>query len=1125
MPQGLKRRISRQQGQRESTFQQGVFAGGLNTDIPASLVQSNVRAIRRIKLNQLAQLTNMIAFTFYLAGHYGRKRYTTVPIPGSGDVKGYYQNPKNKQVLLYRGNQLWLSSDASCIAWSEATPPGPSGSQSFLSGITVLSTNYPINFVLRGLTAANTDNYLLYFNAVIGGGNLTVNVYKDNAKTLLVASSVISLGVTTSNIVAQNASGISGYNTWGGLSPADGTYPGNTTLSFSSSFNLHGLDGTPKFESIDYDFIVFIRGNQNLNVYVNSATLGYWELSTKYGYGQFPIASDNPEPSNFQYRYLYTYSRIVDPITSIPNPSLDRNTGNQQFEGPSNLADMAGVDYFIVTTSAPIVDENPQPIPLAYGQSTQQVALNAANYITHISIYRTLALNPDGTGFNGSDPEQYAWVADVPIDTQTYEDSTDDLTLSYRFANGAFGLATRFFLEMQSGIGAIGPDFMFTSSPNSTQVDYCALATMRFIGYNSPGAQQRFITSDVIQQIIHTAQLFIVICKYKTYYSQSAIYTDVGTFEFLPVIQSFIVSSETIGMTSYNSWCRMDQSSFAALCSDGTIQIFSGTGWGGSLDNNAVHNTIIQAKFGAVLGFIRAALYVFFTTNPDSSVNDQCLRYGIDYSSASQAWVAGIAGNNWSTIARPSWVYPNIGVAPAIIEDEDQEQRLIAMDNIQDTMYAIEDPQNIRQYKDDLLAPGVEFIGITADRFSNLVVNGFAGTELFGFFAGGTNATWFVYLTAQDRDNFTNAVMVAHLNSPINGHYHLIMQGDSGMSGTVDFNGDLSGPDSDLDVDFLVGSQIDIPWTVAPRELMGSKESDTVYHEESHIYARPILTTEQLPDDFLVSFQGYTDGQIVLAAAVSAVPVGSDIQVRCKFGGSRIQTVYSGTTTECILTGFDTQYSVLSMQSKFGPSQTPEYGYEQVIGGATVKSWLYPFSALLTFDRVSQSQGVGGTPTTLTGAQGYRQVGLLYANIQRSYDLAYAFGSSFGIIFWMKSFAGFGVPFLQIGSGYFSITFSDANYIVINGVSLDLSSPLTDDWAHFAIMATNNVMAIYQNGIFVGSISIPGINIPAGSFDVGNGNTVVAFEDQRLFASPLDAKTIAYYYDDVINNHGKKVLP
>lgn len=1271
MAQGFYRRKSRPQAQQQVTVAQERWDGALDVDSPAD----------KIAANEVAEMVNLVGYRDYIQGATGKRLYSKTPFPGSGTPWDWQQHPVTKRVLLHRGNQFWLSSDAAMTSWTEVTAIGPDGSltataavfnglmtvsapltpylsQMRLAGVELGETVYvraqtgsgqfavmvysdagmtvqialgtipastptPATITLSGvggsgvsgtvsllsdpggagvdgtatgtgttsvtwtlshLTAENTDDYTVYWRLARAGGNVTITMYKDAALTEAVASGVWPYGSPDAAHVAPlNGSGITGYSAAVlGALPAGANFVGAPLLF---EYVQSSIDASPKINFFrDYGFLVFLRGDNPKNIFVDQRVERFWELSTTSGYADGFGAGGGA--GNYRYRYLATYCRIVD-ANGQPDYSANRTTGALDFEGPSNAARLLNSpDYAEEIVANPISVSNPNVVALLGAGGGESLGSNAAAYITHIGIYRTLEIieNPSGQ-------EVYIWVADVPVYSTSYSDSLDDAALLNRGVAG-YGLKTRFWTGMAKGVGAIGPDFLFTAAPDTAKVTYTDVsANPRFIGYHNPALQFMNVRSPVLQ-IIRARDLFVILSKTYTMYSVSGINENGGNplaGELTLVIKHLEPSSESIGINGPMSFTFLNETDFAAHCGDGTVRVFSGDKWGRALDGENVHTIVGAAREDAALGFIRDALYLFYV---DAAGVRRCIRFGF----------GSYAGFNWSRIARETWAIPPLGLRPMRLIDEAGVDRLIVSDEDDLNSYSIEDENDERQWVDDV-GDSTIIIGDAASRFSNFQISGYLGSYLYGYYQAGFAYTWILFSDEAMTDEVGRFALDA-----VAGTYNLTPgYAHPGASGSVDFDGDIDFPDSALDVSISVATAIEGDVSSRFTDLLITGYSSTLYgyYQTGLAYTWVLFSDEAMTDEVGRFDLTASPGTVTLTPAAGYPGVAATVYFDGNIDGpdSSLNILFPGYTSAYYPTLLRLR-ELTGARENFTCYHNQSHIYIEAIAGYALPDGLSLSARALSDGAYVPGAVVDGIPYNgdiefRAQVRGRRiqveyesnMAGFRISGCDTAYetrDMASATGPSdtpeyayqrdlaTGLQQWLtRPYTALnsanGLPYDASGAparvtdptgAEYALKFTDGvsyaqgdqadlsgDYTImgwwepeyaaptlayIAGAAVEASanalvtpagtvydSVFTGGWKHVAIIRRSGVVSAYKNGVLLGTADDATV-YSAGSVSIGN----YAFKvfDLRVYGKEISAAALAYYVDDIATNRGRKVL-
>lgn len=677
---GRLRNKNRQQSQREQTFQQGQFDAGWINDLPAS----------DLPKGGMALLENFVGFPEYLEGRSGSQRLSDTALPGSGTVHAYSQHPTNKKWVLHRGGGVYVAG-ATQSTWTELRYHTMLG---LVGGTVAGDTGSQLSVVqLYHTSTSNTNAGTLYWNLTNSGSTRTVNIYMTNGspKTNLVATgSRVGNGVI--NLAQQNNSGLGGHVTV--AYSGDDTDTGNTiTVSTEQPMTQ---DVVSYLRPVGNDFFLFIRAGvvANHNVYIDltNSVLIAIALPRQYGYGidSFTGVASAAAATPYGYRYLYTFSRIVNATTGAPDVSLNRVSGTLKFEGPANTVQNAGgtnavKDYGEIWRATPITASDPYTLTVTVDGTVTglQVGYSSSPHITHLSVYRSMdvgAAGVDPVNGVGNNREIYTWVGDFDITATQISDTKSDDDIRAAFGAG-FGLKTRFWTELPTGeVGEITNGFIYCGKRGQNIVSYGQINYQQHIGFYNPSLQF-FKLDDGLQIIAKSPDMASFICNNKTYVSNPNAYFDAGGGSLAPtyVIQHLTTASENIGVTDVGSFTAMDNA-FVAHCSDHTIRIWNSSYWSEDIASRRINQIVRQMVIGSLGIYGAGAYYLFYRTSSSETNNTLCLRYGFSRES----------GFGWSRVSGSAWPVPPTYAGAAQILDDNNLQRIIVYDAVDAFSYWIE---------------------------------------------------------------------------------------------------------------------------------------------------------------------------------------------------------------------------------------------------------------------------------------------------------------------------------------------------------------------------------------------------------------------------------------------------
>ena len=666
---GYLRNKNRKQSQGDQLFQEQRFDAGWINDLPAS----------DLPKGGMALLENFVGFPEYLEGRSGSQKYSDTALPGSGAIYSIAQHPTTKKWVMHRGQKLYYA-DSAQVAWTELLDNGASGYDPTVNGDAAGQLAY-LNLSHGNYSNSSSGTY--YWNLTNSASTRTLDIYKDAAKTQLVASGS-RVGDGYMYLHQQNNSGLGGTVTV--TYTVNDTDAGNT---FYGPFLVQafGYSVESHLEPIGNDFFLFVGEGAGAGVHVFIDLTNNW-FTYLYGGNNTAIVDVGVQDAAtpYGYRYLFTYSRILDPATGAIGATLNRTTGNLVFESPSNAnAFDAQKDYGETWLADPISSGAPNTIIATFGGSltNSPYGTQSAAHFTHLSLYRTMDIGVAGVdpvSGSGNNREIYVWVGDYDFSHESIVDSKSDDDIRAAFSAG-FSLKSRFWTTLPEGAaGTIANNFIYCGNRGDNKISYGQLTEKRFLGYYNP-AYQFFNLDDGIQYIAKSPDMITFICSNKTYISNPNSYFDAGGLAIASVfvLNHLTVASENIGVTDWGSFAKMDNA-FVAHCTDHTIRIWNSSYWSDDIASRRVNQIVRQMAIGSVGVYGAGAYYLFYRTDTGQTNNNLCLRYGFSRES----------GFGWSKVSGSAWPVVSTYRGASQIIDANNLQRIIVTDIVDGFSYWIE---------------------------------------------------------------------------------------------------------------------------------------------------------------------------------------------------------------------------------------------------------------------------------------------------------------------------------------------------------------------------------------------------------------------------------------------------
>lgn len=1013
---GHRRLLTQEEATRRLPFRQNRWDGGWVRDRPASTLEAN----------EVAMLKEMVAFKSYLEGHTGSQKFTDTALPGSGTLHAWKFHPTTKKHVLHRGGAIWVA-DAAMTSWTQATRYAISQVTPTINGDTGSQLSLSLVFV----STLNSNNGTLYWNLTNSGTTRTLNIYKDLAKTQLVGRAT-RVGNGLCNILPQGNSGLQGTVTI--TYTGDDTDSGNT---FVVTLDNGVADEDSRLRLSDKDMVLFIKAATyplyGRMVLVSLSDTKFYSLNAFPPTGRLVDSGSQSPTTPYGYRILLTYCRIVD-ANGVADYTKNRLSGSLVHESgssrPAPSPDNIAQDYGEFWVANPIASGTGLTLTLTGTGAVPGSSLLAVNadgstegHWTHLGVYRCLDMGSGGVDQNGNanNREVFIWDGDYPIGSETIQLTKTDNLLRQTIGKG-YGLKSRFFEAMPSGeVGQLLGNWLYVTRRGDPRVHYCQLQEKRFAGQYQP-AFQVLKTNDGVQELVATRNMLGILMSNSSAISSPQVFENVSDVEPVLVLRHIHHLEGSIGVVDWGSLAEMKDGAVIGHCSDHSIRIWEGAGWGEDLAEDRIASLLPQLRIGSAGGYKPGMYEIWYRTDGAQTYNNKCLRLGL----------GGKGGLGWSQLERNAWVYAPLYIGPVTLLDSNGVPRLLALDAPDSAFYWIEG------------FDGPDGLSLSKAWLDKIAVNGSGGTEIT--------------------------------------------------------------PSFDL------------------KEWTGVSEREILEHQESHLFVRPVDEAQGYRAGFQVSVVVKKNGSTTALETVANVHKDGDIQTWKVVEARRIQLGYRFTTSRFRVVTAESR--ILSKDRAIigaGPADTDEAATQKALQ-QTLRHWLSRYNPRLNRARGSLYTLTGTAPTLVTGPDG-KDFALSFPSGASYSQLDTQTFTDFTISFWVKSVQHNARVYAHIGGIGLGVQFTSNTTLSISGAGIATIASIASGWHHFIIRRSGSTWSVYQNGAFVTDIA--GITTAAGGtrFEVNpDGGTMQLF-DIRLLSAVLSAADIAYYYADVINNAGGKVLP
>ncbi len=713
---------TRPQGDRPIFHVQKNFGGGLNVDLPAS----------DINKNELSVSENVIAHDRYMEGRSGSVKINATMPTVSNSLHSVKQHTENGAEIFHWGAKLFNKSIDihgynSVVAYGEF----PSADEVSITASVVGSAQNAYTVIVSDTVSAGAETIVW------------------SATSVTIACEA---GVSTITQILAAAGGVTG-TAWGTLADVSGS-PGSTTIAAMGSTAMSGLNdvvtGVDDFFTINSASTLKQFGG-NFILYTTS---GLYMIVIDQGQNKFfKINEQKPlrlldiitGTGDYRYRYIFTYSIIFDssgdPSTSDTDPDTNnRYTSNQtlMWEGPIYSPADERFSFYIEKKEPGVINAG-NSVSIGYNTIKSDLTNQSLGQITHLSIYRTHDL-----GVNGLDDlnnNNYVWIADVPVSsTSPYSDVTTEAQLDSRLVGGGYLYDTWGWEPLPSGdVGEITDAFLFTATRGNEYLYYNQLEDIEHIGYYAPAFQYKKF-EDQINILAGTPDILTIACESSTHICSLNLWTnpfgeDGVAITFVAALSHFTPIDRTIGVKDYGSFAEVEQGTYIAVCSDKSVRIWEGAGWGDDLSKDKVNDIIKKVVEGVSVGFYYKGAYLLWytddiTATPANATPTKCIRLSLKKAS----------GRGWTKYTGTDWPLPPPLTGVYVYNNKDSsayngDDLLFVVDVTDEERYWIETfdgSTNMKTQDNTSSFPIKKYFG---DKMSDAAPTG-AGTEIIPKFRG-----------------------------------------------------------------------------------------------------------------------------------------------------------------------------------------------------------------------------------------------------------------------------------------------------------------------------------------------------------------------------------------------------
>jgi hypothetical protein len=494
-----------------------------------------------------------------------------------------------------------------------------------------------------------------------------------------------------------------------------------------------GENGDSNIEAFGEDAMIFTQSGFFYRIILRENTNNVMAMNNKNDGQPRDLTQDISDvdmSTPFRYKYAYTFSCILESDGDfVPTDRLATDARVIWESPPVSANDINNVDESYFRLMEFNLEPKDSGKVLNMG-TVDEASVPAFTYISHVSWYRTVELGQNG--IDNETNEEYGWIGDALIDrvtptnTQLTDGTADDVVrariLSSELRLTNIGWVPTKADEDLSGasnpgsIGSVNEQFIFTAETNAQNLAYSQRVKDQLVGYHS--GIQSHVFNDGIRILGNTPDVLTIVCNKTTHITTLTSVINSGILQSEFVLDHFDDIDKNIGVQDTGSFVEVEQGTYIAICSDRSVRVWDGAGWGSDLALNKVGKDLISKAFvGRSVGVYSDGAYIVWFDSEDTGSVNQCLRLSVKRSS----------GKGWTRYTGANWVLPinRVGVFTGdsfLVDDGIGVNFTFAIDAVDNKIYWIE----------PFIGPegatinGFEVLPYYADKVSSASPNGFS---------------------------------------------------------------------------------------------------------------------------------------------------------------------------------------------------------------------------------------------------------------------------------------------------------------------------------------------------------------------------------------------------------------
>lgn len=634
---GKSRFSSEEQSSNITTFKQDSFAGGLNTDRPAS----------ELSEGELAIADNVKCFPKDVMGRPGTALFQNRRIAGTGDLHGIKYHQSTKKWITHVGDKIYRNNATQSVFWEELK---------LIDG-----TSFGIDSDSQ--FTENRENFIISTTS----GIFHINIADDSTPNVVFQANSSAPNMPLGGSVSETEDHIyrvvytyvrlTGAVTDGRITPGavleQETGSVNIVNAEDRDYSIYHVD-----EPIGPSEPFTITLHQTFTVDTSTDRL---TLTGSYRTGDaFKVTTTGTLPSPL----------VAGTVYYAINTSGMRS---QMYMATTKDNAFNNVKIDITTTGSGV-----HTVRNDYFN-------NLESHHTHIGIYMTSDLgsgivDPNtNTGFN---PEVYTWIKDVAVTPSGSEYDPATITIDIeadtwiaRTATGGFNLKTRQWAPLPSGdLGEVAGGWFFSATSGEPTVNYSQINDSGnkgvSIGYYNPALQVNKL-QDGVRAFVDIGDYVIACTSNKTYLYRINSFENVGVLESVFQLTVPAKIDDTIGIIDIGAIAHISAGRFIAVCSDASVRIFDTISWGPDLSLDKVKTSEIKKmQNGSIAIYWQGAYFLWYRKDSTDTHNTNTLRLAVE----------DAAGEGWTTYSGDDWIKPPLNAGTVNFVDSNDIQRAVVVD-------------------------------------------------------------------------------------------------------------------------------------------------------------------------------------------------------------------------------------------------------------------------------------------------------------------------------------------------------------------------------------------------------------------------------------------------------------